>query len=176
MGRGFASSVGALLLATTACGSRLDLGYDDAGAPDAGDCRIGTYSGTVTCMTTSTSGVPFNAVNSGTLSLVLDFPDAAAPPGTLVLTSASALASSAAGVTSSGQVLGTLDCPTRYFAGLLTDYQFRTSSFSGMLIGNGTLTATYVPDAGPPGFFQGVLMPPNVEGTSESCTWSATLR
>jgi hypothetical protein len=171
-----AAAPGTALAWLTSCAPHLDLGWNDAGQPDSGDCRLGAYGGHYMCESTQASPFPF--ATGGTIAVVLAFADASTPDGSLpiILAPGSQFASSGAGALT-GTLSGTLDCAGRTLSGSLGNVLYTSSSFNTMVRGTGPLSATYVPDAGEPALLDGVFAaPPFFGGASATCTWSATLR
>jgi len=160
----------ALTCSVAACGNNFDLGSNDAGVPYDADCKPGTYSGTYSCTSMTPVVVPTGVLpGTGTITLTL------VPNGahTLALTPDAALVTKMSGTTVIEPLKAVLDCPTRQLDGATREVFFMASGFSGMVTGNGTLTAIYNGDASPPELDNGTLIPPPT--LAATCTWSAKL-
>lgn len=151
------------------CSTALDLGSNDAGVPYDADCKPGTYTGSFSCVTASTSLIA--AASSGHIAVTL------VPAGahTLALEPDASLSLSGAntGPSAIASLSGALDCPTRKLKGLDGPVVFSSAGFHGMVSGSGSFDAIYDADASPPALVDGILNPPPTLGGT--CTWTATL-
>jgi hypothetical protein len=158
----------AALTSICGCNTPLDLGWNDAGAPYDADCRPGTYTGMFACTPADASFIQPSSQGSIAVTLV--------PIGvqTLALPPDASLMIGGSGTTATSMLSGTLDCSTRELRGRLGPVQFSSASFYGSILGNGTLSAVYDPDASPPALIDGVIDgPPSLAAT---CTWAAHLQ
>jgi hypothetical protein len=157
----------AALMSLSGCSTALDLGWNDAGVPYDADCRPGTYSGMFACNPADSSLIQFSTQGPIAVTLV--------PIGarTLALPPDASLVIAGSGTTSTSVLTGTLDCSTRALKGGFGPVRFTSASFSGTVLGSGTFSATYDPDASPPALTDGVMdSPPSLATT---CTWAAHL-
>ncbi|HTB77896.1 MAG TPA: hypothetical protein VK762_31840 [Polyangiaceae bacterium] len=150
------------------CVTPLDLGSNDAGVPYDASCKVGTYVGTYSCTTTASS--PLGSL-SGEGPIVLTLVPTG--PRTLGLTPDASLSTTSSGTTATSALSGTLDCSTLKLTGTVTDVEFTSSTFSGIVSGTGVIDAVYEVEAGRPALVQGVLTPP--PSFAATCTWMAHL-
>jgi hypothetical protein len=158
----------AALTSLCGCSTALDLGWNDAGAPYDADCRPGTYTGTFACTLADASFLLPSSQGPIAVTLV--------PIGaqTLALPPDASLVIGDSGTTSTSMLSGTLDCSTRELRGRFGPVSFSSASFKGTILGDGTLSAVYDPDASPPALIDGVIdAPPSLAAT---CTWAAQLQ
>src|SRR5580692_261929 len=128
MGRPLTCAALALLLA--GCSADLDLGSNDAGIPYDAECRLGTYSGTYDCTTTSGSSFPLSGISgNGAIAITL------VPAGahSLALTPDASISTTSSGATSTSSLTGVLDCSTRKLVGTDGHVTFSSASFMGMV-------------------------------------------
>ena len=158
----------AVLTSLFGCNGALDLGWNDAGAQYDADCRPGTYTGTFAC--TAADASFFQPLSQGAIAVTL------VPIGaqTLALPPDASLVIGDSGTTSTSMLAGTLDCSRRELRGRFGPVSFSSASFKGTILGNGTLSAIYDPDASPPALIDGVIDGPPV--LAATCTWAAQLQ
>jgi hypothetical protein len=157
----------ALLWMLCGCGSKLDLGSNDAGATYDADCRPGTYAGTYACSEAGGSLLLFPPNGPVVIRLV--------PIGasTLALPPDASLLSTTAGATFISTVTGVLDCSTRMLTGAVPRVALSSPTIKTTIDGNGQFSAIYDPDASPPALVDGVFGPPQLTST---CSWTAQLQ
>ena len=131
------------------CSTALDLGSNDAGVPYDADCKPGTYTGSYSCVTTSTSLIA--AASSGHIAVTL------VPAGahTLALEPDASLSLANTGTSATASLSGVLDCPTRMLKGLDGPVVFSAAGFHGVVSGSGSFDAIYDADASPPALVDG---------------------
>lgn len=162
-----------LVCLLAACGGeKLVLGGDG----DAG-CVPGTYVGTYQCNTDPDSSL--QATGSGSMSVTL-VGDRGGP--SLFIASGTKVSSTQLGVATTSDLSGSLDCLTNRLQGTLSQVSFSSASFNGAFNGTGQLSADYDASASRPALVDGIMVPPEAEGTlgglqaQGTCTWTATLQ
>jgi hypothetical protein len=149
------------------CTARLDVGSNDAGIPYDAECKPGTYAGSYSCTSSSSSLFPLSGSGPIVVTLV--------PAGarTLALPPDASLSSTTSGTTVDSTLMGALDCSTRKLTGSVGKVVFSSPTFNGNISGSGLFEAVYDADASPPALVEGILNPP--ASLTSTCTWTATL-
>lgn len=163
-------------------------GGDDGGAPQATNCRPGTYTGMFNTQVTNDAGLLFSLFTiawSGKLTIVLQ--GKTSSTGGEIPTSMLTIAPGAQldGMDSYmgtfiGDLSGQLDCTTRQLTGTLSKAQYLLfSSDASTLALSGTLSGTYDDEGGAP-VISGALSisSPMASGSGAAAagTWTATLQ
>ncbi len=104
----------------------------------------------------------------------------------LFIASGTKVSSMQLGVATTSDLSGSLDCLTNKLQGTLSQVSFSSASFNGAFQWDkqlsGQLSADYDASASRPALVDGIMVPPQAEGTLGSlqaqgtCTWTATLQ